>query len=224
MRKETHPYSAFVPKGAVKLILGSIPPWRFTVDDNPDVNKLKKLQPGDIDFAYGSRNNRFWKILSRVFNAGELDSAGKIREMLSENKLAVSDVVRRCRRVPGRSALDQSLKDIEFNHSIGEILRDNPSIGTILFTSAFAERIFYRHFPFKTEKRGVCKVFTMPDDGRKIKTAVLYSPSNMALRGIRQAKEFKMRNSQNGKCSADEIRTEQYRKLLLDGTDSQCII
>ncbi len=212
---ETHPYKAFVPEGAEKLILGSIPPWRFTVDDNPDVNKLKKLQDGDIDFAYGSRNNRLWAILSDVFGTGPLDSSGKIKQLLRNRKIAISDVVHRCRRVPEKSALDQNLKDIEFNHSIREILAGNPSITWILFTSAFVERLFYKYFSVKPEKYNGYKVFILPDDGRKIETAVLYSPSNMALRGIRQNRDFKLRNSQNRHLSADDFRTEQYRRLFL---------
>ena len=214
MHKETHPYKAFVPQGAEKLILGSIPPWRFTVDDNPEVNKLKKLQDGDIDFAYGSRSNRLWAILSDVFETGPLDSSGKIKKFLLKKKIAISDVVHRCRRVPGRSALDQNLKEIEFNHSIIEILKNNPSIRTILFTSAFVERLFFKYFPVRTEKYNGYKIFIMPDDGRRVSTAILYSPSNMALRGIRQNREFKLRNSQKRHFSADEFRTEQYRGFL----------
>lgn len=213
---ETHPYKAFVPKGAEKLILGSIPPWRFTVDDNPAVNKLKELQPGDIDFAYGSRINRLWKILSDVFKTGSLDSPEKIKLLLRNRKIAISDVVHRCRRIPEKSALDQNLKDIEFNHSIKEILTDNSSIRTILFTSAFVEKLFFKYFSVRTEKHKGHKSFILPHDGRRIRTAVLYSPSNMALRGIRQNKEFKLRNSQDGRFSADDFRAEQYRQLLRD--------
>jgi G:T/U-mismatch repair DNA glycosylase len=215
MHKETHPYNAFVPEGAEKLILGSIPPWRFTVDDNPDINNLKKQQDGDIDFAYGSRRNKFWIILSDVFKTGALDSSDKIKLLLRNRKIAISDVVRRCRRVPERSALDQNLKDIEFNHSIKKILTNNPSIGTILFTSTFAEKLFFKYFSVRTEKYKGHKSFILPDDGRRIRTAVLYSPSNMALRGIRQGKEFKLRNSQDRDFSADDFRTEQYRRLFL---------
>ena len=213
---ETHPYKPFVPGGAEKLILGSIPPWRFTIDDNPDANKFKKLQHGDIDFAYGSRNNRFWMILSEVFDAESLDTPGKIKCLLRKNKIAISDVVHRCRRIPERSALDQNLKDIEFNNSIKETLINNPSISTILFTSGFAERIFYKCFSVKPEKYDKHKMFILPDDGRRIKTVILYSPSNMALRGIKLSKEFKMRNSQNRHCTANDFRTEQYRRLLTE--------
>lgn len=212
---ETHPYKAFVPKGAEKLILGSLPPWRFTVDDNPAINKLKELQPGDIDFAYGSRSNRLWKILSGVFNAGSIDTPDKIKHMLNKNKIAISDAIHRCRRVPDRSALDQNLKDIEFNHSIRDILTATPTIKTILFTSSFVERLFYKYFPVKPEKHKVYKVFILPGEGRKIKTAVLYSPSNMALRGIKLSKEFRSRNLSDRDFTASDFRTEQYRRLFL---------
>ncbi|HCE42048.1 MAG TPA: hypothetical protein DET40_00685 [Lentisphaeria bacterium] len=212
---ETHPYRPFVPKGATRLILGSLPPWRFTVDDAPAENRLKTLKDGDIDFYYGSRSNKFWIILSEVFNSGRLDSSDKIKKLLGNRKIAISDVVRRCRRLPARSALDQNLKDIEFNHGIKDMLIKNPSIRTIIFTSAFVERIFYRYFPVDVEKYNKQKTFILPDDGRRIKTIVLYSPSNMAVRGIRLNKEFKLRKSQDRHFTENDFRIGQYRKFFM---------
>jgi hypothetical protein len=128
---------------------------------------------------------------------------------LSKNKTAISDVIHRCRRIPERSALDQNLRDIEFNREIRAILANNPTISTILFTSSFVEKLFCKFFSVKPEKYNGYKVFILPDDGRRIKTAILYSPSHMALRGIRQSGEFKLRNSQDRHFSPDEFRTEQ---------------
>ncbi len=213
---ETHPYKPFVPGGATRLVLGSFPPWRFTFDDSPSINRLKKLQSGDIDFYYGSRSNRFWMIISAIFNAGKLDNSGKIKALLRMRKIAMSDVVHRCRRVPARSALDQNLRDIEFNNGLHRLLAKNRSISTILFTSSFVERIFYKSFSASTEKDKRTGSFILPDDGRKIRTAVLYSPSNMALRGIRLSSAFKLRKSQAGPdFDADDFRIEQYRKAFL---------
>ncbi len=215
---ETHPYRPFVPEGAGKLVLGSIPPWRFTFADSPAENRLKALKDGDIDFYYGSRSNRFWMIFSAVFKAGKLDSAEKIKVLLRREKIAMSDVVHRCRRIPARSALDQNLRDIQFNHGLREILAKNKSIKEILFTSSFVERIFYRSFSAAAEKDISRKCFILPDDGRRIRTAVLYSPSNMALRGIRMSKAFKLRSSQaSSNYTANDFRIEQYRKFFTAG-------
>ncbi len=211
---ETHPYMPFVPKGASKLILGSLPPWRFTIDDDPAVNKLKILRDGDIDFYYGSRSNRFWMILSEVFNSGKLNTSDKIKLLLRNRKIAISDVVHRCRREPAQSALDQNLKDIEFNNDIRNILMRNHSISTLLFTSSFVERIFYKYFPVKPDKHNKQKSFILPDTERRIMTLVLYSPSNMACRGIRQSPTFKLRKSQDMNFNENDLRTEQYRKFL----------
>jgi len=52
--KETHPFEAFIPSGATKLIIGTIPPERFS---------QKKLFCDDVNFYYGSRDNAFWELL-----------------------------------------------------------------------------------------------------------------------------------------------------------------
>jgi hypoxanthine-DNA glycosylase len=211
---ETHPYKPFVPKCATKLILGSLPPWRFTVDDDQEVNKLKNLQDGDIDFYYGSRSNRFWMILSEVFKLKSPDTPDKIKMLLRNRKIAISDVVHRCRREPPRSALDQDLRNVEFNHGIKDILIKNPSIKTILFTSLFVEKLFHESFSAFAEKDNSNKGIILQDDGRRIKTVVLYSPSNMAIRGIRLNKEFKLRKSKDRHFTENDFRIERYRKFL----------
>ncbi|TDI73724.1 MAG: uracil-DNA glycosylase family protein, partial [Bacteroidetes bacterium] len=54
----SHPYSPFIPENATKLIVGTLPPPRFTTGD---------LKVGDVDFCYGSRDGYLWPILDRIF-------------------------------------------------------------------------------------------------------------------------------------------------------------
>lgn len=54
-----HPYGPFIPDGARKLIVGTLPPPRFTQG---------LLREGDVDFCYGSRDGQLWPILDRIFH------------------------------------------------------------------------------------------------------------------------------------------------------------
>ncbi|MDX1314430.1 MAG: uracil-DNA glycosylase family protein, partial [Eudoraea sp.] len=56
-----HPYEPFLFEGVQKLIVGTLPPPRFT---------SRELKPGDVDFCYGSRDGQLWRILDQLF---ELD-------------------------------------------------------------------------------------------------------------------------------------------------------
>ena len=57
-----HPYEEFIPNGANRLIIGTIPPYRFCHQNE------EKLFSSDANFYYGSKNNYFWKLLSDILN------------------------------------------------------------------------------------------------------------------------------------------------------------
>ena len=54
-----HPYPPFIPENATKLIVGTIPPPRFSSGD---------LFTEDVDFCYGSKFGLLWPILDRIFD------------------------------------------------------------------------------------------------------------------------------------------------------------
>ena len=54
-----HPYPPFIPENATKLIVGTLPPPRFTTGE---------LKEGDVDFCYGSRDGQLWTILDKIFD------------------------------------------------------------------------------------------------------------------------------------------------------------
>ena len=58
MFHHSHPYPPFIPNNATKLIVGTLPPPRFTTGD---------LKVGDVHFCYGSRDGQLWPILDRIF-------------------------------------------------------------------------------------------------------------------------------------------------------------
>ena len=55
----THPYEPFLFPEATKLIVGTLPPPRFTKGE---------LKDDDVDFCYGSRSGQLWPILDKIFN------------------------------------------------------------------------------------------------------------------------------------------------------------
>ncbi|MGB3774539.1 MAG: uracil-DNA glycosylase family protein, partial [Leeuwenhoekiella sp.] len=59
MFDHTHPYEPFNLENANKIIVGTLPPPRFTIKD---------LKPGDVDFSYGSIDGQLWNILDRIFS------------------------------------------------------------------------------------------------------------------------------------------------------------
>ena len=61
MFEHTHPYPPFNLEHATKLIVGTLPPPRFTTGD---------LLPEDVDFCYGSKNGMLWPILDQIFDLG----------------------------------------------------------------------------------------------------------------------------------------------------------
>ena len=57
--QHTHPYEPFLFPEATKLIVGTLPPPRFTTGE---------LKEEDVDFCYGSCNGMLWPILDRIFD------------------------------------------------------------------------------------------------------------------------------------------------------------
>ena len=53
------PYQPYIPKNATKLIVGTLPPPRFSIGE---------LKKGDVDFCYGSIDGQLWEILNEIFN------------------------------------------------------------------------------------------------------------------------------------------------------------
>jgi len=83
-----HPYTPFIPKNATKLIVGTLPPPRFSVGN---------LKKGDVNFCYGSIDGQLWKILDEIFS---LDlhfentnlAIQQRKDFLNENKQFILDL------------------------------------------------------------------------------------------------------------------------------------
>lgn len=205
-----HPYAPFVPKGARRLIIGTMPPRRFCrlLDFRGKEAPNEGLRPGDVDFYYGSRDNAFWKLLSELTGVG-LDFAGtgeavrQRRDLLEKLGLGLTDVVEKCVHRGGRSG-DRDLQILEFR-PLAKLLAERESIDSLIFTGCFAKAQLrhvlageeYGKLPGRSRARRVLV------GGRPYRVLVLYSPSPRALQGI-------------GGSDPRGTRLAQYRAVLLN--------
>src|SRR5690606_8885368 len=128
MFHHTHPYPPYIPENATRLIVGTLPPPRFTTGD---------LKPGDVDFCYGSRDGLLWQALDRMFNLNlkyetTAEAIEQRENLLMEYGIGSRDTVESCRREKV-DATDLGMTDVELRDLIG-ILRKHTSIDTLLFT------------------------------------------------------------------------------------------
>ncbi|MGB0656824.1 MAG: uracil-DNA glycosylase family protein, partial [Flavobacteriaceae bacterium] len=89
-----HPFEPFLPKEATHLIVGTLPPPRFSYGN---------LKPGDVPFCYGSIDGQLWPILDRMYSLDLRfeNSAAAVEErkaFLNQTKLGICDIVAHCYR------------------------------------------------------------------------------------------------------------------------------
>lgn len=192
--REKHPWLRFPieNKLATKLILGSFPPNKFTIQT---VHKTER----DMDFFYGSRDNFFWQLFSDALNLNYKfpDDLQNLKEYLVKNGWVVSDIVLECERRKNTAA-DQDLKVIKWNQPIINDIIDNNPINTIYFTSKWVKEKFDKHF----------NQIVLKD----INKYILPSPSRNGLRSIGRSTYLDYHKEPNE--TATNFRLRYYRDIL----------
>ena len=89
-----HPYKPYIPEAADKLIVGTIPPPRFSTG---------KLFPEDVNFCYGSKYGLLWPILDTIYDLdlnyrNELTAVTQRKRFLNDFNIGICDMVERCER------------------------------------------------------------------------------------------------------------------------------
>lgn len=214
MFKHTHPYLAFIPENATKLIVGTLPPPRFTTGE---------LKPGDIDFNYGSRDGQLWVILDHIFEADFTYKTTKKaiverKQFLRNNKIGICDMVA-CAYREKIDASDIGIKKFELRNLIG-VLKNYPKIKIILFTGGNSkngpEYFFRKHIrPFKEIQltrinADSPKIHEFILDGRTIKTVSLTAPSGAANRAVGSMPLYKKKKLEDPNFTAIDFRVLQY--------------
>ena len=212
-----HPYPPFVPARTTKLIVGTLPPPRFSTGD---------LYPDDVNFCYGSKYGLLWPILEKVFNQPlEYQNTEKAvlqrKELLEKNHIGICDIVEYCRR-DVVNASDLGMEDIHFRDLL-KILGQYPAINTLLFTGGNSkngpEYLFRKYL-----KLNGLKLTKSPDlfirthyfyyKTRKIKTLSLISPSSAANRSVGANPEYKKIKIRQPGFTTFDFRVQQYSKVF----------
>lgn len=215
MFKHQHPYPPFIPDGTEKLILGTLPPPRFTTGD---------LKPDDVDFCYGSRDGQLWQIINRIFDLDLIfENSEKAKQQrinfLKTNKIGVCDMVD-CAYREKIDASDLGIQNAELRPII-PILKSYQSIKTLLFTGGNSkngpEYFFRKHlknYPeiqLKKVNEEVPRIHQFQlEENRIIKTVSLTAPSGAANRAVGSMALYKKLKKQNPDMNTLDFRVLQY--------------
>jgi len=213
-----HPYAPFIPKNATKLIIGTLPPPRFSIG---------KLLNRDVDFCYGSKDGLLWPILDNIFNLNlSFETTQKAIDerkiFLTKYKIGICDLIEQCERKK-INASDKGMTNIIYRDLLG-YLKSNTSINKLLLTSGNSkngvEYLLKKYL--KSNDISLHKIIsTTPRihyfelENRKIETITLTAPSGSANIAIGCNLDYKLMKQKNPEFNTFEFRILQYKKYFI---------
>ncbi|MEY8847447.1 uracil-DNA glycosylase family protein [Psychroserpens sp. XS_ASV72] len=218
-----HPYEPFITETTEKLIVGTLPPPRFSVGE---------LLEKDVDFCYGSYYNSLWLYIDEIHDLGlRFDNSSEAVEQrksfLIEHKIGVCDIVDSAYREK-IDASDLGMTEVTLRDIMG-YLKIYPNIHTLLFTGGNSkngpEYFFRRHlksYKLKLElvSNEVPRIhqFKMRDNDikkdRLITTVSLTSVSGAANISISRLPLYRQLKAKNPKFNTFDFRLLQYREFF----------
>jgi len=212
-----HPYSPFIKKDTQKLIVGTLPPPRFST---------RELLEKDVDFCYGSYYNSLWLYIDKIHQLGlrydnSEEAIEERKQFLIQHKIGVCDIVESCEREK-IDASDLGMKNIKLRDVIG-YLKQFPTIHTILFTGGNSkngpEYFFRKHikeYDLKLEvlTNKVPRIHQFKLENRIVKTVSLTSASGSANRAIGSLSLYKKLKDENPKFTTFDFRVMQYKEFF----------
>lgn len=123
MRQE-HTFGPVYNKNSKILILGSFP----------------SVKSRELNFYYGHPQNRFWKLMSKIYNEEIGDEIDIKKQFLSKNNIALWDSLKSC-EIKGSS--DASITNVEINN-IEELIKKS-NISKIIFNGKAAYNLFVKN-------------------------------------------------------------------------------
>lgn len=222
MFEHTHPYKPFIPEHTTKLIVGTLPPPRFTTG---------ALKENDVDWCYGSRDGQLWPILNAMFQLNlsfetTQEAITQRKKFLKKRHIGICDIVASAKREK-IDASDMGMQEVVLRNLI-EVLTENPLIDTLLFTGGnskngpeyFFRRLLKKHqIQLKVLNNEVPRIhcFTLPISAedkntnvRIIKTVSLTAPSGAANRAVGSLQKYKDMKAANSEISTIDFRIAQY--------------
>lgn len=218
MFKHKHPYQPFIHQDTTKLIVGTLPPPRFSTG-----NLLEK----DVDFCYGSYYNSLWLFIDEIHNLNlrydnSQEAIDERKHFLITHKIGICDIVESAEREK-IDASDLGMKNIKLRNII-QYLKAYPNIDTLLFTGGNSkngpEYFFRKHIKSHNIKLEVVSdevprihEFVL-NDKRIIKTVSLTSGSGAANISISRLPLYKQLKSNNPEFNTFDFRVMQYREFF----------
>lgn len=139
-----HTFKPIYDKNSEILILGSIP----------------SIISRENNFYYGNDKNRFWKLISTIFNESYPVSNEEKKNIILKNNLALFDVVKSCSI---KNSSDSSISNVKIN-DINSIIH-NSNIKKIIFNGNKAYELYLKYESDKF-KNIVCLPSTSPANAK----------------------------------------------------------
>lgn len=136
-----HPFPPLYDKDSRILILGSFP----------------SVKSREQKFFYGHPQNRFWKVISGIFNEKMPDTIEEKKRLILGNHLALWDVIAEC-EITGSS--DASIRNARAN-DLSEILMHS-SVKKIIVNGKTAEKLYIRYIEPSTGIKAAVLPSTSP--------------------------------------------------------------
>lgn len=136
-----HPISPLYDERSEILILGSFP----------------SVKSRESRFFYGHPQNRFWKVVSSVFDEETPVTIPEKKEFLLRNHIAVWDVIRSC-DIEGSA--DSTIRNVTPNDL--SIILEHADIKAIFVNGRTSEKYYIRYMEPVINIRAVCLPSTSP--------------------------------------------------------------
>jgi len=136
-----HPFEPLYDKNSKILILGSFP----------------SIKSREQMFFYGHPQNRFWKVISAVFNDDTPCTIEEKRNFLLEHNIALWDVIASC-EIEGSA--DSTIKNVTVN-DLSPILNE-AEIKKIFVNGKTAEKYYNKYTKKIINREAVCLPSTSP--------------------------------------------------------------
>ncbi len=136
-----HPFPPLYDNNSRILILGSFP----------------SVKSREQKFFYGHPQNRFWKVVSGVFECEVPQTIDEKRAFLLFNRIVVWDVIASC-EITGSA--DSSIKDAVANDI--SVILNNADIREIFVNGKTAEKYYNKYIKSSVNRDAVCLPSTSP--------------------------------------------------------------
>lgn len=212
-----HPYDPFILDDTTKLIVGTLPPPRFSIG---------QLLEKDVNFCYGSYYNSLWLYIDKIHDLNlrydnSEEAIDQRKRYLVEHNIGICDIVYSAERKK-IDASDLGMSNIKLRDLIG-YLKQFPRIDTILFTGGNSkngpEYLFRKHlkaYDLKLQliENEIPRIHEFHIEDRIIRTVSLTSCSGAANISISRNPLYRQLKSRNPNFNTFDFRILQYQEFL----------